>query len=205
MKNQTVYSIGRQYDDSSFATTYLKACDADFATCSTCGRAWQIQPDSFWQLIWKTSKQGLKTGQIGDFTWHRRGDCVLLSDRLRQIMEPYLHRVTVREVSYENNFDIQNENSGRPLWEITDLPVAAVDIEATGARLVKQCSECGDRTYNFNAEMLLTVDRKTWHEWDLFTLYEFRQFFISQRVLDAVKRAHATNCEIWREAVIGDG
>ncbi len=137
--NQTVYSIGEQHDDLSFARTYMKACDDDFAPCSTCGRAWRIRPNSSFHLIWKTSKQGNKAGQLGDFTWHRSDDCTLLSDRLKQVMEPYLLGVSVREVSYENNFEIQNENSGKPLWEVTDLPVASVDIEATGARLIKQC------------------------------------------------------------------
>ncbi len=204
LTKQTVYSVGRQYDDDSFASTYLKACEVDFATCSTCGRAWQIQPDSVWQLIWETSKRGNKVGRLGDFTWHSSYDCVLVSDRLKQIIGPYLHGVTVREVPYENNFEVQNQNSGKPLWEVTDLPVASVDIEATGAFLTKQCPECGDKTYNFNAEMLLTVDRSSWHQWDLFTLREFRVFFVSQRVLDAIEQAHATNYELWGEAIIGD-
>ncbi|MEZ6033748.1 MAG: hypothetical protein R3C17_11680 [Planctomycetaceae bacterium] len=151
------------------------------------------------------SKRGHKAGRLGDFTWHSINNCVLLSDRLKQIMEPYLTPVTVREVSYENNFEIQNENSGRPLWEITELPIATVDIEATTARLIKVCPECGDKTHNFNGEMLITVNRNSWHEWDLFSLYEFRQFFVTQRVLDTIQRAHATNYEVWREAVIGDG
>lgn len=201
---QAVYSIGRQYDDDSLATTYLKACDDDFAACSTCARAWQIRADSYWQLVWKTSKRGNKVGRLGDFTWHSSDVCTLLSDRLKLIMEPYLHGVTVREVSYENSFEVQNQNSGRPLWEVTDLPVASVDIEATGARLIKQCPECGEKTYNFNAEMQLTVDRNSWHEWDLFTLDEFRLFFVTERVLSCIQQANATNYRIRREAVIGD-
>ena len=119
-------------------------------------------------------------------------------------MEPYLNGVTIREVSYENTFEIQNQNSGKPLWEVTDLPVASVDIEATGARLIKQCPECGDKTYNFNAEMQLTVDRNSWHDWDLFTLDEFRLFFVTERVLSCIQQANATNYRIRREAVIGD-
>ncbi len=201
---QTVYSIGRQYDDDTFATTYLEACEDDFAICPLCRRAKRIRPDTSCRLIWKTSKQGNKVGRLGDLTWHSSDDCTLLSDRLKQVMEPYLHEVTVREVSYENTFEIQNQNSGKPLWEVTDLPVASVDIEATGARLTKQCSECGHRTYNFNAEMLLTVDRSSWHGWDLFTLREFRLFFVSERVLACIQQVNATNYEIWREAVISD-
>jgi hypothetical protein len=201
---QTVYSIGEQHDDHSFARTYMKACDDDFAACSTCGRAWRIRPNSSFHLIWNTSKQGNKVGQLGDFTWHRSDDCVLLSDRLRRIMEPYLNAVTVRDIAYEDDFEVPNQNSGKPLWEVTDLPIASVDIEATGARLMKVCPECGDKTYNFNSEMVLTVDRSSWDNWDLFTLREFDVFFITQRVLDAIERARATNYRIRREAVIGE-
>ena len=201
---QIVYSIGRQYDDDSFATTYQKACEDDFASCSKCLRAWQIRPDSFWQLIWKTSKRAGKFGELGDFTWHSSDDCTLMSDRLKRIMEPYLHCVTVREVAYDNDFEVQNQNSGKPLWEVTDLPIASVDIEATGARLMKVCPECGDKTYNFNSEMVLTVDRSSWDNWDLFTLREFDLFFITQRVLHAIERARATNYRLRPEAVIGD-
>jgi hypothetical protein len=82
--------------------------------------------------------------------------------------------------------------------------VASVDVEAPGARVTKQCSECGHKTYNFNAEMLLTVDRSSWHEWDIFTLDEFRLFFVTERVLSCIQQAIATNYRIRREAVIGD-
>jgi len=201
--NQTVYSIGDQHDDDSFASPYLKANEADFAICPICRRARRIRSDSSWQLIWKTSKGGKKLGRLGDFIWHSSDDCTLLSDRLKQVMQPYLNGVTVREVSYENNFEIPNHNSGRPLWEVSDLPVASVDIEATGACLVKECPDCGDKTYNFNGEMLLAVDRKSWKNWDFFTLREFRLFFVTERVLGCIQHANATNYELWREAVIG--
>ena len=45
---------------------------------------------------------------------------------------------------------------------------------------------------------------RSWHGWDLFTLREFRLFFVSERVLACIQQANATNYEIWREAVIGD-
>ena len=201
---RTFYSIGDQHDSDSFARTYLEVNEADFVICSFCRRAKRIRKDTSSRLVWTKSKRRHTLGQLGDFTWHRSDDCTLLSDRLKQIMEPYLNGVTIREVSYENTFEIQNQNSGKPLWEVTDLPVASVDIEATGARLIKQCPECGDKTYNFNAEMQLTVDRNSWHEWDLFTLDEFRLFFVTERVLSCIQQANATNYRIRREAVIGD-
>ncbi|MBL8810928.1 MAG: hypothetical protein JNM43_12180 [Planctomycetaceae bacterium] len=205
LKIRNVFAIGREHY-ATYASAYHKIPISEQMTCGICRRVLDhCRRLPFRKLIWFTTSQGAKRkrGQLGDFTWHGRSDEALISDRLKTELQKFLEGYPLKEVPYENRFELPSVNAGQPIWELTDLPFAQIDLAKTGAELIKVCPECGNRTFNFNAEMNLVVSRKSWDNWHFFSVREFEMMFVTEPVLRCLQEFGATNFQIRRTATLG--
>jgi hypothetical protein len=202
--SQSVFAIGRDHL-KPYASAYHEIPETEYTTCGLCHRVSFNSRAYKRSLIWLEAERGGRKcirGELGDFTWHGRDDEAIISNRLRCVLNPFLQRYTLRETQSELNFEVPNINSGEPIWELTDLPVAHVDLTATGAELISVCPECGDRIFNFTGEMKLVINRESWDQWDLFSVDEFQMMFVTEAVFDCLQQFGATNFRVRRAAVL---
>ncbi|MEP3478594.1 MAG: hypothetical protein ABJZ55_05045 [Fuerstiella sp.] len=127
----------------------------------------------------------------------------MISDRLHKLLAPFLPPVSLQKVEFTAEFEEASPIDSGPFWELTKLPVAHIDLQKSGAKRISTCRRCGESRFNFNAGMDLVIERRTWRQWNVFSVAEFTNFWVTEDLLDRLAQNGITNYEIGRTAVIG--
>ena len=96
---------------------------------------------------------------------------------------------------------------GPPLWDVYVTECVSLITEQSSLRSTGICEVCGRQGYETVGdadEMSFVVDRSTWNGSDFMSPREVSFFFVTERVVQVIKKSGFTNAEIWCRARMSD-
>jgi hypothetical protein len=160
--------------------------------------------------------------QIGDFTWSALGADVVVTQCVRDALEPRFCCLEFRPVHFAPASSGRRRTSGMcrpkprvrlpyggpPLWHLTASALCRVDSAQSTAKRLQPCGTCGRERWERTAGVRphLVVDPSTWHGEDVFTLDAYPStIFCTGQVKAFVEEQQFTNVTFQSWAVIPKG
>jgi hypothetical protein len=155
---------------------------------------------------------------IGDFVWPGFDTEVVVSQRVRKLLEESFDccdyfpvemsmRLTRMPKSRSRPI-VKLPYTGTPLWDMQPRSWCHLDLDKSGVELKLACGTCGNRIYDqmTDYERQLVVDTRTWDRSEIFRIYEYPGWiFCTENVKLAVENAQSSNVAFHLDGYIPAG
>lgn len=208
------YAIGEVPLDEEFARAALMIPDEVFWTCPECGRV--HRRGEFQRVIqWPVGRYDAGSDKVGDFTWHGAAYEMLVTDRIRRVLEEKSVSLRFRPVEMWQDPKLKKPKrvtkktkrriwlpyTGPKLWDVEILSWCNLDRALSGLQMKSRCTSCDDEMYAFPESHDLVIKRESWDGSPVFRIREFNMIFVTQELLSDLNDMDATNVEVRRTAV----
>lgn len=209
------FALGRIPLSEEFARAKIRIPEHIYRICLTCHRVHRRgQYDRV--VEWPIGKYESGSDKIGDFTWHGGTEEVLVTSRIIEILKRHaghfkLHEVQMWQdprlkkpgvVSKNTKPQVWMPYTGPPIFELEVTSFSDVDMQRGLVNVVSTCPDCGDIVYDSSRALRLPIRFDAWDGSPIFRTHQFDMIFVTEDLLNELKRSGVTNWAIERGAVI---
>ncbi|MBM83024.1 MAG: hypothetical protein CMJ78_20885 [Planctomycetaceae bacterium] len=210
------HALGDNPLSEDYARANLIIPDDIFWTCPTCRRVHRC--GEFERVIeWPVGKYDTGSDVIGDLTWHGAANEVLVSDRVRAMLQDRTASLEFRAIGMWQDPKVKKPKhprnttkrrvwlpyAGPPIWELQVKSICRLNWKAMNLSIKSQCSECHNVVYHISDKQLI-IDEATWDGAPIFRIDESDMIFVIDELLSGFQKNGFTNYRVRRTALISD-
>jgi hypothetical protein len=211
-----IYQLTFDPYEEGFANAVCRGTILEKTRCPECGSS-RNELTSPLVIEWIVDKWENGSDVIGDFTWPCMSEVLVVTQRVRELLESRFSGFSFGPVSMIQDPKLKPSKrknaraksrvclpySGPPLWELRVASECSLDLPRSGRKIAWECKTCGRRKWEIVRGSQLVVDPTTWAGTDVFSIREMgRLAFVTDPVRAALVEAQVTNVRMEQRGII---